>query len=156
MSFEAITTQEQLDSVISQRLERERDKVTKEVEAKYSDYDTIKNERDTLSTRVSTLETDNAAKDTQITDLASKVAKYESDSAKTRIAKEFGLPDEIATRLAGEKEEDWRKDAEALSKIVKQNGNPAPGFIQTEKGNAAKNSAKREALREMLNNMKGE
>lgn len=157
MSFEPITTQEQLDGVIGERLEREREKVRNEVEGKYSDYQTIKDERDSLSNRVTTLEGDITAKDTKISELNSKVAKYESDSVKTRIAKEYGLPDEIATRLTGEKEEDLRKDAESLSKVVKQNNNPAPPFFQSEKGaTGGKDSTKREALRNMLQSMKGE
>ena len=41
MAFEAITTQEQLDGIISDRLKRERETAEKKAAEKYGDYDDL-------------------------------------------------------------------------------------------------------------------
>jgi hypothetical protein len=44
-----------------------------------------------------------------------------------KIAREFGLPDEMAERLAGSSEEEFKKDAENLSKLfAKPTHQPQP------------------------------
>ena len=93
--FEAITTQEQLDAVIKDRLERERETLTK----KYSDYDDLKIKVSDYEKKIGELNKsieDNEKKyadyDQQLSALRIKVKGYESDSVKTRIAHEAGIP----------------------------------------------------------------
>ena len=133
--FTPIMTQEDFDAAISERLKRE--------QAKYSDYDTIKSDLGTLRVQLS-------AKDAEISTLQGKVKGYETDSVKTRIAKEIGLSSDAADFLQGETEEELKKSAEALQKILKPS---APPLRTSER---AGDDDKDEALRETLRKLKGE
>lgn len=129
--FKVIETQEQLDHIVGERLARERDKVTERLTAeyneKYSDYDTLKEARAEYDAKIEQLTNSlNEANeklsgtDQTIGELNKKIAAYETDSAKTRIAIECGIPIELANRLTGTTEEEIRKDAENLSRLVTQ------------------------------------
>ena len=122
--FTPITTQEAFDEAIKSRLERERASVRKE----YADYDSLK---------------------AQIDELSKKVSTNETDSAKTRIAYQMGLPYEMSTRLVGSTEDEIRKDAEALQRLV--GGARAQPMFSPEGGEG---DAKDAALRKMLGDMK--
>lgn len=126
--FKIIETQEELDALIKDRIERER----KSLSEKYSDYEELKKKNTEYDAQVSKLSEANKALEASqiefkksIDDLNSKIKSYETDSAKTRIALEMGLPYEIATRLSGTNEEEIRKDAEGLAKYVNK-PEPAP------------------------------
>ena len=111
--FKVINTQEEFDAAISARLERER--------GKYADYEDLKAQVGTLTT-----ERDTALQ--QVADRDAKIAKYETDSVKTRIAREKGIPAEMAHRLTGETEEDIAKDADTLAQIFQAAKGTAPLF----------------------------
>lgn len=133
--FTPIMTQEDFDAAISERLKRE--------QAKYSDYDTIKSNLGTLRAQLS-------AKDAEISTLQGKVKGYETDSVKTRIALETGLPLDLRTRLTGETEEEIRADANKLAKLFVQQKDPAP-LRDTEPPVADEKTA---AYKSLLNNLK--
>lgn len=133
--FTPIMTQEDFDAAISERLKREH--------AKYSDYDTIKSDLGTLRVQLS-------AKDAEISTLQGKVKGYETDSVKTRIALETGLPLDLRTRLTGETEEEIRADANKLAKLFVQQKDPAP-LRDTEPPVADEKTA---AYKSLLNNLK--
>lgn len=133
--FTPIMTQEDFDAAISERLKRE--------QAKYSDYDTIKSDLGTLRVQLS-------AKDAEISTLQEKVKGYETDSVKTRIALDTGLPLDLRTRLTGETEEEIRADANKLAKLFVQQKDPAP-LRDTEPPVADEKTA---AYKSLLNNLK--
>lgn len=133
--FTPIMTQEDFDAAISERLKRE--------QAKYSDYDTIKSDLGTLRGKLS-------AKEAEISTLQGKVKGYETDSVKTRIALETGLPLELRSRLTGETEEEIRADATKLAKLFVQQKDPAP-LRDTEPPVADEKTA---AYKSLLNNLK--
>ena len=151
--FTAITTQEELDTIVKARLAREKEK--------YADYDQLK-------TRVSDLEKENgvlksaaeasknsaADYDKQIADLKKQVASYETASLRTRIALQNGLPYDLADRLVGDNEEALKADAERLAGFMKP-VEPAvpPKSNEPNVGNANDEDA---ALKEMLQKMRGE
>ena len=85
----------------------------------------------------------------QIDELSKKVSTNETDSAKTRIAYQMGLPYEMSTRLVGSTEDEIRKDAEALQRLV--GGARAQPMFSPEGGEG---DAKDAALRKMLGDMK--
>lgn len=116
--FTVIETQEQLDNVIKDRLERERNAVRKE----FADYDSIKKTLEDKTKSETELTRKLGEQEKKIEDLNSKLSKSETDSAKTRIAYELGLPIEMCSRLAGTSEEEIRKDAEMLCKFVRRSG----------------------------------
>ena len=119
--FKEIKTQEEFDIAIKERIERER----KTLSEKYFDYDELKKQNTEYEAQVSKLSGDkeNLEKEKQqfenmVAELNSKIKSYETDSAKTRIALESGLPYELAKRLNGTTEEEIKKDAESLAKLV--------------------------------------
>ena len=162
-AFKPITTQEELNAVIGDRVTKaiasERKTVEEEFTQKYADYDSIKNTLIEKENRITELgkeleQAKNAGStnEEKIKELQAKVQKYESDSVKTRIAQEFGLDAGLANRLTGETEEDIRKDAEALKGIV---GSTSVHRINYNPESTAKDE-ENAALKNMLQAMKGE
>ena len=154
--FKVIETQEELDTLIKDRIERER----KSISEKYSDYEELKKRNSDYEAQVSKLseankafETQVSERDKQISELSSKVKGYETDSAKTRIALAAGLPYEMASRLSGSTEEEIKKDAETLAKFVKKESAP---IGSNEPTSYNKNTEKDAALRALVRNMSKE
>jgi len=124
-------TQDEVNSMIKERLDR----AEKKWQEKYSNYyseDDLKGKTEELTKQITdlgnslndannkaTADADEISKrDQTIADLENKVRNYETDSAKTRIALEVGIPFELANKLSGSTEEEIRKDAEALLPFV--------------------------------------
>lgn len=153
--FTPITTQEELDAVIGERLKRERDTVTKRYEEKYAGYVSGADHEAALADLKK--QVDDAAKKQNenqalIDGLNAKVRGYETASVKTRIAQELGLPHELAERLSGNDEEAIRKDAEALAKIVGVQKKKFPPTAKTEPDKEL--NGKKAAYYELLQSMK--
>lgn len=113
--FKEIKTQEEFDAMISERLSREAKKYEKytspeDLEKIKGDY---QKEIDGLNQKYSDF--DKKEKEYQ-----SKIAKYESDSVKTRIAREMGIPSELVDRLKGTNEDELREDAKILAAFSKK------------------------------------
>lgn len=131
--FKPINTQEEFDAAIKERLERERNK--------YADYESLKE-------KVGTLTTERDTANQQLADANAKIKTYETNSVKMRIAQEKGLPASMASRLAGETEEDIAHDADNLAQIFREAKGPAPMFEGGSGGNDTD-----AALRQMLQNL---
>ena len=123
--FKPITTQEEFDAAIKERLSREK--------AKYSDYDQLKSRVTELETEnvglKSTIEANNQSKadaDNKLEKMQSQIADYETASLRTRIALQHGLPYDLADRLQGTDEESLKADAERLASFVKPTEHFAP------------------------------
>ena len=123
--FKPITTQEEFDAAIKERLAREK--------AKYSDYDQLKSRVTELETEnvdlKSTIEANNQSKadaDKQLEEMQSKIAGYETASLRTRVALQHGLPYDLADRLQGTDEESLKVDAERLAGFIKKTQPVAP------------------------------
>jgi len=152
--FTPITSQEQLDGLIGERIKRERETAAK----KYADYDALKTRNAELENQLGemTRSMEESAKkyagyDKNLSELQAQVKGYETASVKTRIALEAGLPYELAARLNGESEEDIRKDAQSLAGFMKSSRQPAPPLKSTE-SSAAGNAE----IHRMLNDLRGE
>ena len=154
--FKPIETQEQFDTMIADRLKRERETITK----KFSDYEMLKEKAENYDSAVADYEgklqaANNKISDNEkiVKDMESKIAEYETSSVKMRIAHEVGIPYELAGRLTGENEEALRKDAEGLIKIMGSQAHKVPPLKSTEPPAADTKTA---AFKSMLDNMKGE
>ena len=139
--FEPITTQEQLDEIISSRLKRDREATAK----KYADYDDIKGKNDEYVKRIAELEKANGdltkkyeGYDSQILDLQNKCKEYEADRRKTDIALEYGLPYAFASRLRGDTDEDIRKDAQDIMAVMKDSGRKSTKAAPSQSDDAGK------------------
>ena len=123
--FKPITTQEEFDAAIKERLSREK--------AKYSDYDQLKSRVTELETEnvdlKLTIEANNQSKadvDKQLEEMQNQISNYETASLRTRVALQYGLPYDLADRLQGTDEESFKADAERLAGYMKRAQPVAP------------------------------
>lgn len=126
--FKEITSQEELNRIIGERLERER--------SKYSDYESLKNDKIGLEKMVDDLK--NSLKEAnsklenynsdvkELEDLRQRVSGYETDRLKLDIGMKNGIPYELVKRLEGSNEEEITTDAKALSKLLKNSQGQLP------------------------------
>lgn len=127
-TFEPITTQEdftaRIEPIIKDRVARAQETASK----KYADYESLKAKvteltkvNEELAEQVKSV----AEKDTEIEALKLQNAKYETDSAKTRIALEKKIPTEYWKYITGSNEEEITASADGVLKDwgTKQNAN---------------------------------
>lgn len=129
MEFKAITTQEEFDKAIAERLKRQKESIFKEFE----DYEQIKKERDNLQNELielkKTSETYVAEKENhskELEELNNKIKDYELNNMRMKIAIENNIPYSLADRLKGDDEESLANDAKSLAEFVSKNKNVAP------------------------------
>ena len=145
--FVPINSQEELDKVLASRLQRERDTVTRSFQAQIEERDQkITGFESTIRDLNKQVETLNGQAG-RITELEAKVREYETNSVKMRIARETGLPADLADRITGNDEDAMRADAEGLAKLLKSQSAPAPMYKPTGEG---ANDGKDAALRGLL------
>lgn len=158
--FTPINTQEELNNVIGERLRRERESVSKEFEQKIAEKEaeisTSKASAEELNKQLEALNKqleDANQKISGISALEDKIKGYEAASVKSRIAREVGIPYELAERLSGETEEDIRKDAEGLRKLI-GSGKQAP--LAGGERSSGKQAEEKIGWTKVLQDLKGE
>lgn len=139
MAFEAITTQEQFDAAIEERLERERETIKTEYKDFMSPEDVQEKYKDYLSPE-------------QVAEKDATIQKFERNSKKVQIAMKEGIPYELAEKISGDTEEDMEKDAKRMVGFLKK-GNQYPEYDP--EPNSDKKT-KEAAIKKMLNGLKGE
>ena len=150
--FTPINSQEELDRILASRLQRERETVGKQFQTQIDERDQkiagFETQITDLNKQIETLNGQSA----KVAELESKVKAYEASSVKMRIAREVGLPAELADRLSGEDEKAIRADAEALEKVFKRQGGTAPLYQPGgESGNDGKDAALKDLLKKVRN-----
>lgn len=148
MAFEPIETQEQLDEVIKGRLEREREKYKDYLspEAVKEKYEGFMSAEDAAKKYEGYISPEDAKKKDD------KIAAYERASVKTKVAKEYNIPESLVSRLVGETEEELKKDAEQLAADLKLT-KKAPPRVDHE---GSDEDGDRAELKKMLKGLKGE
>lgn len=114
-------TQEELDKIIGERLAKAETKHTEASAELQSRIDALEGEKAELLKTITDSKEKYANFDKTIEELNAKVKGYETDSVKTAIAHELGVPFELKQFLSGDNEEEIRKSAELLSKHTAQN-----------------------------------
>lgn len=156
--FKTIETQEELDSIIKDRLDRNTKKITAEVTKQFEGY-ISPDEQKKLTKQIETLTAQLTEKDTAIADLTAKNTAYETASVKAKIAREYGIPAELADRISGTNEEEYKADAENLAKFVAA-GRPtaAPMFSAepSDNGISAADAARSAAMGSLLSGLMGD
>ena len=147
--FKPIETQEELDSIIKDRLKRERDTTNKRFEGWISPDDHQK-ALNAANKAFDDYKKAHEGDEQTIADLTAKNKEYETASLKSRIAHEVGLSYDWISRISGDDEASIRKDAESLKKLV-GNGATLP-TKNTESGENQDPS--KAALRSVLNGIK--
>ena len=144
-----IESQEQLDGMFKDRINRQNEKHSKELAEKLgeakSDYESklaeINAELEKAKEKISNY-------DSIINEKDGKIHEYELASVKSQIALEMGLTHDAVKFLQGDNEETIRSSAEALKSLVKVT--PAP-MAREESTSGNSDQA---AYRDMLNNLK--
>jgi len=151
--FKIIETQEQLDSIIKGRLEREREKsngqieeLNKKLEAQTAEAQKQISE---LTKALNTAKEERAGFDQTLAERDEKIKQYELHSVKTQIAHELGLTYEAVDFLKGSSEEEIRKSAESLKDLVGTKTAPLAAEVPIPDDKDAKSVA----LRSMVRNM---
>ena len=108
MDFEPITTKDALDEFVNKAVAEKTSALEKELE---------------------TLRTQLTERDSSIADLTAKNAAFETAVLKSKIAREYGIPDELADRISGADEDEFRADAERLAKFFTRHRKAAPLFM---------------------------
>lgn len=121
--FKAITTQDELNAVIKDRIDRER--------AKFSDYKDVKAKATRLDEIEQANQTEAERTAKRIADLESELNNTRRDSMRLKIASEHGITDadDIDLFLTGTDEETLTRQAKRLAAREadrKQQGNRAP------------------------------
>ena len=155
MTIKAIETQEQLDAIIKDRVERAKESARKELESQYADYDDLKKkaeESDKADTvkdkRISELEALVKGADAEKEGLTAKIKGLAHEKLKVSVAQAVGLPYEMANRLTGDDEEALTADAEKLKSFVGGKSAPLAGY-----DNNKAEPDRRNALKGMLKGM---
>lgn len=127
--FKAITTQEELDSIIGERLKRQKESISKQ----YTDYEELKTKNVDLEKELTelkkSLESSTSSKtelEKQIEELTEKVKAHDLSSLKIKYALENGIPYNLAGRISGDDEESIKADAQSLSDFFKSQTPPPP------------------------------
>ena len=121
MAFKTIETQEELDSIIKDRLERER--------AKYNGYmsaEDVQKLKDTYEVNTKAENEKYSALEKEKEDLTAKVKGYEVGTLKTKVALANGLPIGVTEYLKGETEEELTESAKTLSNMFTPKTEPKP------------------------------
>lgn len=128
--FNPINTQEEFDAAVRERYG--------DVENLQGQITTLTGERDTHATTIANLQ--------------KEINGYKTAELKQRIAKEKGIPMEMASRLSGESEKDIRADADTMAGMLRAYKGAAPLADHEPKVTDEKTAA----MKKMLHNMKGE
>lgn len=123
MAFEPITTQEEFDKVIKERIERAENKVR----SQFGDYEELKK-------KAQAYDEDEEAKKTELQKANDRIAELEDEAKKrteadtqrelrAKVAKETGVPEELIT---GTDEESMKAYADKLAEFAKVQIPPAP------------------------------
>lgn len=157
MEFKPITTQEEFDKAIQERLNRQKETIEKQ----YADYAEIKARNQELETEVGTLKAalaesnEKAGKyDKDISELNAKIAGYETANMRTKIALQHGIPYELASRLIGDDEESITEDAKKLAELVSGRQEPIAPLKDVEPPIEEKDRAYKSLLENL--NLEGE
>lgn len=127
--FKPITTQEELDSIIGERLKRQKESILKQ----YTDYEDLKTKNVDLEKELTelkkSLESSTSSKtelEKQIEELTGKVKAHDLSSLKIKYALENGIPYHLAGRISGDDEDSIKADAQSLSDFFKSQTPPPP------------------------------
>lgn len=146
-----ITTQEELDAVIKDRITRAEAKVEAKYKEQYKDYDTIKADYARIKGEHDTISTAHAK---EVADLNNKINVLTIDKLRADKAREYGIPYDFQDRLKGTTAEEIEADAKALAPIfAKGVGQQAGIAFRANDPKPADGDKTREALKGWLSDI---
>lgn len=156
--FKAITTQEEFDSMVKERLDRQAKKTADEVKKTFEGWlspDDVKAKTEELEKKLAEKEAKLGESKAAYDKLTAEKTAIELERAKESAARDAGLPFELAHRLSGTTPDELKTDAEALAKLVnaKQSEPYVQPLFHADKADTAQNSSDG-ALLSMLRELK--
>lgn len=152
-----ITTQEELDAVIKDRITRAEAKVEAKYKEQYKDYDTIKADYARIKGEHDTISTAHAK---EVADLNNKINALTIDKLRADKAREYGIPYDFQDRLKGTTAEEIEADAKALAPMFAKGAfqnQQSPAFRANDPKPGGKDDAVDQALRTWISdNLKKE
>ena len=147
MAFEPIQTQEELDALLKKRLEREREKLTAEISAKYGDYDDLVEKAKAYDEAQEAQKSEAQKAQERIAQLESDIKKRdEADKQRElrkKVAKETGIPEEL---IQGSDEDSMKAFASQIAEFAKVQTPPAPKEANPGSFSGENNGAENEEL----------
>lgn len=134
--FTPIETQEQLDSIIGDRIKEVREKAEKKFEGYLSPEDVTKKYAGYLSEDDVKKKYEGYLSPEEVAKKDAEIKGYAANAVKTRIAHELGLSYESIDFLKGDDEESIRKSAETLKALVGNRTAPPLASHDEPKGNS--------------------
>ena len=153
--FKAITTQEEFDAAIGERIKRERKVTEEKYKGWMSPEDAAKKYEGFLSPEDAARKYEGYISPEEAAKKDAQIRSYEADSVKTRIAHETGIGYDAIKFLQGDDEKSIKESAESLKKLMGTGAGAPPMFSQEPSGDGKKDK-EREALKKVLADMKGE
>ena len=124
--FKVIETQEELNEVIKDRIEREKAKRQEQEESYKKEIESLKAEITARDTTITEQLEKLQGHDGEVAKLTEELAQVKLASIKHKVAHDKGLPYELADRLTGTTEDELIADAEGLKRIVVQKPQAPP------------------------------
>lgn len=147
--FKPIESQDQLDSIIGERIKEVRSKAEEKYKGYLSPDDVTKKYEGYLSPDDVKKKYEGYLSPDEVAKKDALIKGYEANSVKNRIAHELGLSYDAVDFLKGDDEESIRKSAETLKALV---GNRQAPPLANPEGNPSKDGDA--ALKKMLKDMK--
>ena len=154
-----LNTQQEVDHFFADRIAQAKRVAAAEAEQRYAGFDDFKAKAEkydadtqALNDTITALKGEKETSAAKITELEGKIRAYEASSAKLRIARETGLPAELADYLSGEDDAAIRAAAEAMLKVIRAQAGPAPMYRQNgEGGDDGRKAAYKDLLKKVRN-----
>lgn len=156
MDFKPIETQEQFDEVIRERLARENKKYEgwtspdklQEIKDGYEQNASKKFEGYTSPEDLQTMKNNY---ESQLETIRNENTSLKASQLRSKVANEFKLPAEMASRLQGTTEEELRTDAKTLAELVSTN---KAIVLPLHGGSTGGSTDKNAAVKELLSQFK--
>ena len=120
--FVAITTQEEFEKRLKERLDRERQTAEKrwqdQVKERDDSLEALKTENANLKNTLEKQKEDKKSEQTAIEDLKKQIEGFQLKELKTKAAIEYGIPYSLSERIQGSTEDEIVQDAKNLSKYL--------------------------------------
>lgn len=111
-------TQEEVNSIVGDRVKKEQAKHLAEIESLNSKITAYEKQIADYPNQLKELNEKLTAQTKAFEESQAKISQYELQSVKLRVANEFGIPFELANRLNGTNEDEIKKDAESIKSFV--------------------------------------
>lgn len=158
--FQPITTQEEFDAAVKERLKRAEEKYSKKYEGYISPDEMEKAKKDydaqiaDLNNAISAAQKKAEKFDADLAERDSKIKAYETSAIKSRVAHEVGLSYDSIEFLKGEDEESIKESAETLKGLIGQSAPTTP--LATEDKPSSTLSSSDTAMRSLARGLMGQ